>query len=115
MNIKNFYPAIALLLVIFSNNLLGSCKSIIEGTYDKTVAILGIKKGIIVSTSMILVYIAGILVPDITLTAIEGVELTLNQAVQYILTGGFAYYAALVVKKLIEIIQVPTSGPENFN
>lgn len=115
MNINDFYPALALLLVIFSNNLLGSCKSMIDGSFDKTTAILGLQKGAIVTLAVALMYAAGLLVPDITLTAIEGLELTLAQAIQYILTGGFAYYAALDIQKLLEIIKLPTTGPKNIN
>ena len=54
--------------------------------------------------------------PTFAIVSMAGTQVTLNVAVEMILTAAFGYYGALDIKKLAELLQVPVSidaGPND--
>ena len=95
-----------LILLVLSNNLIGGFNAIAEGTFDKEKS----KKGIIKATGILLGliagYVAGMMVPDISIGMVNGQTMTMAQAVSAIITGGYGVYGYKFVQKCIEALQL---------
>lgn len=109
---EQYYVMGALLIVVLVNNLFGSMSSIVEGKFDKGIAKRGLLKGILVAIGGIGLYGAGLLTPEISVGLFNGVELTLSQAINAIVAGGFIYYAYQDLLKLKDLIGVKISSTE---
>ena len=109
---EQYYVMGALLIVVLVNNLFGSMSSIVEGKFDKRIAKRGLLKGILVAIGGIGLYGAGLLTPEISVGLFNGVELTLSQAINAIVAGGFIYYAYQDLLKLKDLIGVKISSTE---
>ena len=110
MNISEYMPFIlsllGLILIVFSNNIMGTFISLADGSFDKEIS----KKGLIKATGILLGlmigYVAGIAVPDMSIGMINGESMTMMQAVSAIVTGAYALYAYKFVQKCIEALQL---------
>lgn len=95
-----------LILLVLSNNLIGGFNAIAEGTFDKEKS----KKGIIKATGILLGliagYVAGMMVPDISIGMVNGQTMTMAQAVSAIITGAYGVYGYKFVQKCIEALQL---------
>lgn len=96
--------SVALLLLIFSNIALGSFNSWFDKSFDKEKMLRGIKKGLVVFLVFVLVYIAGVLVPEIQASIVNGEPVNLTTGVLYIITAGFLWYAKEVLTKISVLI-----------
>lgn len=116
-SMKSFYPLIAAALVILANHILGSWKSVIEGQFDWRVCKLGLIKALGVFFSIVLIEGAGYLMPDLAIVSLNGEMVTILTAVNIIATSAIAYYGALDVQKIVEILKVPVTkdlGPIDY-
>lgn len=110
MNISEYMPFIlsllGLILIVFSNNIMGTFISLADGSFDKEIS----KKGLIKATGILLGlmigYVAGIAVPDMSIGMINGESMTMMQAVSAIVTGAYALYAYKFVQKCVEALQL---------
>lgn len=110
MNISDYMPFIlsllGLILIVFSNNIMGTFISLANGSFDKEIS----KKGLIKATGILLGlmigYVAGIAVPDMSIGMINGESMTMMQAVSAVVTGAYALYAYKFVQKCVEALQL---------
>lgn len=93
-----------LLLVIAANIALGSLNAILEGQYDNIVFIRGMIKGGIVILSLLAVYAAGRLNPDLLVIDAGGEQINLMTGVHLLLVAAYASYGIDVLKKLRDIL-----------
>lgn len=96
--------SIALLILICANVVLGSFNSWFDKSFDKEKMLKGIKKGLVVFLVFVAVYIAGVLVPEIQASIVNGEPVNLTTGVLYIITAGFLWYAKEVLTKLPVLI-----------
>ena len=96
---------IGLVLLIAANIALGSVNAFMEGTWDM------MKCGV-VAASLIAVYYAGWLNPDLLVIEAEGQTVNLMTAVHIALLAAFTAYAVDVLKKLKDMLSTATPGKE---
>ena len=110
MNISEYMPFIlsllGLILIVFSNNIMGTFISLADGSFDKEISKKGLIKATGILLGLIIGYIAGIAVPDMSIGMINGESMTMMQAVSAIVTGAYALYAYKFVQKCIEALQL---------
>lgn len=97
--------ALALVLLIAANILLGSGDAWISGQFDKAKCVRGLWKGLIVAAAFVLTYCAGLLNPTALVVNIGGMDVSLVAAVSLVIWGGVLWYAKEVLTKLAAIIQ----------
>lgn len=97
--------ALALVLLIAANILLGSGDAWISGQFDKAKFVRGIWKGFIVAVAFALTYGAGLLNPTALVVSIGGVDVSLVAAVSLVIWGGVLWYAKEVLGKLAGIVK----------
>ena len=95
---------IALVILICANIALGSFNSWFTETFDKETFWKGVKKGVAVIFIFVVVYIAGVLVPEIEATLIGGEPVNLTTGMLYIVMAGFLWYTKEVLTKLAALI-----------
>ncbi len=93
-----------LLLVIAANIILGSLDAILNGAYNATIFVRGILKGGIVILSLLAVYLAGRLNPDLLVIDAGGETVNLMTGVYLLLVAAYANYGIDVLKKLKDIL-----------
>lgn len=91
---------IGLGLVIMANMLLGSITSIINKKFDLKKLCKGIIKGWVVLSSIALLWLAGILNPDVVVLD----EYTIVMGVELITLSSFVWYSAQAIAKLKNIM-----------
>lgn len=89
-----------LALLIAANIALGSVNAIISGSYDKEVCRRGIIKGIVVLLSLVAVYLAGWLNPDLLVVEAGSTQVNLMTGVNLLLLAAYTTYSIDVLKKL---------------
>ena len=89
---------IGLVLLIVANIALGSVNAFMEGTWDMMKFRNGCIKGGVVAASLIAVYYAGWLNPDLLVIEAEGQTVNLMTAVHIALLAAFTAYAVDVLK-----------------
>ena len=97
---------IGLVLLIAANIALGSVNAFMEGTWDI------MKFRGVVAASLIAVYYAGWLNPDLLVIEAEGQTVNLMTAVHIALLAAFTAYAVDVLKKLKDMLSTATPGKE---
>ena len=95
---------IGLVLLIAANIALGSVNAFMEGAWDMMKFRNGCIKGGVVAASLIAVYYAGWLNPDLLVIEAEGQTVNLMAA--------FTAYAVDVLKKLKDMLSTATPGKE---
>ena len=98
-----------LVLIVLSNNIMGTLNSVIDGSFDKNIAKKGIVKAAGILLGLVIAYTAGLLVPNISIGMINGQEMTIQQAVSALITGAYGIYAFKFVQKCAEMLQVKTN------
>ena len=83
-----------------------------EGTWDIMKFRNGCIKGGVVAASLIAVYYAGWLNPDLLVIEAEGQTVNLMTAVHIALLAAFTAYAVDVLKKLKDMLSTATPGKE---
>lgn len=96
--------AIGLLILIVANIVLGSSDAIFNQKFDTVKFFKGIGKGILVSGSMVGLYFAGTLNPEIIAIDVGGQQLTILSAINMVVLGGYYIYARQVFEKLAGIL-----------
>ena len=95
-----------LCLIVFSNNLIGSINAIASGTFDKNTCIKGLIKAGGLIGGIIIAYIAGMLAPEISIGMVDGVSMTMKEAVSAVITGAYGIYGYKFIQKCIETLQL---------
>ena len=103
---------LTLVLLIAANIALGSVNAFMEGTWDMMKFRNGCIKGGVVAASLIAVYYAGWLNPDLLVIEAEGQTVNLMTAVHIALLAAFTAYAVDVLKKLKDMLSTATPGKE---
>ena len=110
MNISEYMPFIlsllGLILIVFSNNIMGTFISLANGSFDKEISKKGLIKATGILLGLIIGYVAGIAVPDMSIGMINGESMTMMQAVSAIVTGAYALYAYKFVQKCVEALKL---------
>lgn len=110
MNISEYMPFIlsllGLILIVFSNNIMGTFISLANGSFDKEISKKGLIKAIGILLGLMIGYVAGIAVPDMSIGMINGESMTMMQAISAIVTGAYALYAYKFVQKCVEALQL---------
>jgi len=101
---KTLYTAVALLILMVVNIILGSLNAIAERNFDKKVLLQGIIKAITIIVCFILVYAAGLLTFDLAIININGEEVNTLTAIYLLIVYSFYYYGREVILKLKEKI-----------
>lgn len=108
--LENVLPALQILggiiLLLASNICLGTLGAIIEGSFDFVKGKQGLLKAGSVLLAVCFAYVAGCLVPHLSIGMINGQAITLLEAITIIITATYCLYAFKVVQKLIEILQL---------
>jgi len=97
---KTLYTAVALLILMAVNIILGSLNAIAERNFDKKVLLQGIIKAITIIVCFILVYAAGLLTFDLAIININGEEVNTLTAIYLLIVYSFYYYGREVILKL---------------
>ena len=95
-----------LCLIVFSNNLIGSINAIASGTFDKNTCIKGLIKAGGLVGGIVIAYIAGMLAPEISIGMVNGVSMTMREAVSAVITGAYGVYGYKFIQKCIESLQL---------
>lgn len=116
MNISEYLPfilkLIGLVLIVLSNNLMGTFIALANGEFDISISKKGLIKASGILLGLITAYIAGIMVPDMSIGMINGESMTIIQAVSAVVTGAYALYGYKFVQKCIEALQLKISTTE---
>lgn len=97
---------IGLICLMISNIILGSSISIFDSNFDIKIFFKGIIKVIFLSISLLLIYYAGYLNPDIIVVNINGLDLNIIDAVKSIFIMGIVYYGYQDLSKVIDILKI---------
>lgn len=92
--------------IVFSNNLIGSLNALASGTFDKNTCIKGLIKAGGLAGGIVIAYIAGMLAPEISIGMINGVSMTMEEAVSAVITGAYGIYGYKFIQKCIETLQL---------
>lgn len=95
-----------LCLIVFSNNLIGSLNALASGTFDKNTCIKGLIKAGGLVGGIVIAYIAGMLAPEISIGMINGVSMTMEEAVSAVITGAYGICGYKFIQKCIETLQL---------
>lgn len=95
-----------LCLIVFSNNLIGSLNALASGTFDKNICIKGLIKAGGLVGGIVIAYIAGMLTPEISIGMVNGVSMTMKEAVSAVITGAYGIYGYKFIQKCIETLQL---------
>lgn len=95
-----------LCLIVFSNNLIGSLNALASGTFDKNTCIKGLIKAGGLVGGIVIAYIAGMLAPEISIGMVNGVSMSMREAVSAIITGAYGIYGYKFIQKCIETLQL---------
>ncbi|TCX51913.1 MULTISPECIES: hypothetical protein [unclassified Dehalobacter] len=96
--------ALSLVLLICANILLGSMNAILARQFDKTKFVNGLLKGLVVALAILLVYVAGLLVPNIVIMQIDGQDVTLVMALSMLLVASLLFYGKENIGKIASFI-----------
>ena len=95
-----------LILLVLSNNLIGGFNAMAEGTFDKEKSKKGLIKATGILLGIIVGYVAGMMVPDVSIGMVNGETMTMAQAVSAIVTGAYGVYGYTFVQKCTEALQL---------
>lgn len=101
-----------LCLIVFSNNLIGSLNALASGTFDKNTCIKGLIKAGGLVGGIVIAYIAGMLAPEISIGMVDGVSMTMKEAVSAVITGAYGIYGYKFIQKCIEALQLKINVTE---
>lgn len=101
--------SIVLALVMIANIVLGAVKSKLASLFDKNKLKDGIVKSVAVWGSMVLLYIAGTIKPDMAAITINDQTLTIHSAIIIIFTGAIAKYGTDSIIKLLDLFKISIS------
>jgi riboflavin synthase alpha subunit len=101
--------ALALIIFMVANIVFGSAIASIKEEWNKEKLIKGIKKAIAIAIGFVLVYIGGLLVPDLAVVQINGTSLTVSMALDVLFTVAVVTYAYKSIKNGAELLGVSTS------
>lgn len=103
---------IGLVLLIAANIALGSVNAFMEGTWDMMKFRNGCIKGGVIALSLIAVYFAGYLNPDLMVVEVSGQTVNLMTAVSLVMLAAFTAYAVDVIGKLKDMLLTATPGTD---
>lgn len=95
-----------LCLIVFSNNLIGSLNALASGTFDKNTCVKGLIKAGGLVGGIVIAYIAGMLAPEISIGMVNGVSMSMREAVSAVITGAYGIYGYKFIQKCIETLQL---------
>ena len=104
--------AVGLVLLIAANIALGSINAIIACEWDLVKFRNGCIKGGVIALSLIAVYFAGYLNPDLMVVEVSGQTVNLMTAVSLAMLAAFTAYAVDVLKKLKDMLSTATPGAD---
>lgn len=104
--------AAGLVLLIAANIALGSINAIIDGEWDQTKFRNGCIKSAVVAATLVAVYFAGYLNPDLMVVEVDGQTVNLMTAVSLAMLAAFTAYAVDVLKKLKDMLSTTTPGAD---
>lgn len=104
--------AVGLVLLIAANIALGSINAIIACEWDLVKFRNGCIKGGVIALSLIAVYFAGYLNPDLMVVEVDGQTVNLMTAVSLAMLAAFTAYAVDVLKKLKDMLSTATPGAD---
>lgn len=104
--------AVGLVLLIAANIALGSINAIIACEWDLVKFRNGCIKGGVIALSLIAVYFAGYLNPDLMVVEVSGQTVNLMTAVSLVMLAAFTAYAVDVLKKLKDMLSTTTPGAD---
>lgn len=104
--------AVGLVLLIAANIALGSINAIIACEWDLVKFRNGCIKGGVIALSLIAVYFAGYLNPDLMVVEVSGQTVNLMTAVSLVMLAAFTAYAVDVLKKLKDMLSTATPGAD---
>lgn len=99
----------ALVMLMGANVILGSIIAGLKKTFDKEVLKDGIKKAVAIAVAFVMVYIAGLCLPDIKLVEYKEEVLTIIDALDTSFLVGIGVYAGKVFKNIFTLFTVKTS------
>ena len=103
----------ALVMLMGANVLLGAIIADLKMTFNKEVLRKGVKKAVAFALALVMVYVAGLCLPDIKLVEYEGEMVTIIDALDASFFVGFGVYAVKVFKNFYTLFTVKTSTNSN--
>lgn len=100
----------ALVMLMGANVLLGAVVAGLKKNFDKEVLKDGIKKALAIALALVMVYIAGLCLPDIKLVEYKNEVLTIIDALDASFLAGIIVYAGKVFKNIFTLFTVKTSS-----
>ena len=101
---------VALIALIVANTLLGAVIAGIKMDFKKEVLVRGLLKHTAIAFAIFLIYVAGLVVPNLQLVAINGDALTLIEALDTGFLSALAVYAGKVIKNLYILLTIDTKN-----
>mgnify|MGYP003623372335 CR=1 FL=1 len=105
----NFYPWLAALaLLVLANNATGMIQAAITKTFDKAKALAGFGKALGVAVSLVAIFYAGTLIPDVVFTY-QDFSFSIAQILGVLMFTAIAFFAVKAVKSLAELMGIKVS------
>lgn len=105
----NFYPWLAALaLLVLANNATGMIQAAITKTFDKAKALAGFSKALGVAVSLVAIFYAGTLIPDVVFTY-QDFSFSITQILGVLMFTAIAYFAVKAVRSLAELMGIKVS------
>lgn len=98
--------SIALICLIVANTILGAVIAAIKIDFKKEVMLRGLLKHTAIAFAIFLIYVAGLVVPNLQLVTINGDALTLIEALDTGFLSALAVYAGKVIKNLYTLMTI---------
>lgn len=104
-----FKLAIGLASAMVCNILMGTSLAHFKKEFDKEKCMEGIYKALVIVLSISCLYLCSFFNPDILVLNVNGQNVNLIQAMEYIFKAGILLYGAKDITKLMELLQIKTS------
>ena len=107
--------SIALMCLILANVLLGSAIAEMKFEFKKEVFIAGVLKHVSIILGIVLIYIAGLCVPNLQLILVDERSLTLIELLDVGFVSALAVYAGKVAKNLFSLFSISANSVLEVN
>ena len=113
---ENFVPVLltilGLILIVFSNNIMGTMNAFATNSFDADVCKKGLLKACGVLLGLISAYVSGMLNPDIAIGMVNGQSMTMAQAVSTIVFAAYGVYGYKFIQKCVETFNLKVTVQE---
>lgn len=111
----NFYPWLfSLALLVLANNATGMIQAAITKVFDKTKALAGMAKAIGIAISLVAIFYAGTLIPDVVFSY-QDFSFSLTQILAVLMFTAIGYFAVKAVKSLAELMGIKVSQDKKLD